>query len=116
MTASTDPQIGDYVLATKYSDGDPGDAWALGFFDGPAPGFARGKLGAESMRWTVRNASGDSIRPGGFRRVARIREDVGRWLLEVAAPHLEKCPPGTVNLWTMLTDDAFDLELDRSKT
>lgn len=23
------PTVGDYVLATKYSDGDPGDPWAL---------------------------------------------------------------------------------------
>lgn len=23
---------GDYVLATKYSDGDPGDQWCVGFY------------------------------------------------------------------------------------
>src|SRR3990170_740964 len=75
--------VGDYVLATKYSDGDPGDAWALGFYNGEHGG-----------RHYVLGSAGQNIRGNGFRRVARIRKDVGRWLLEVAAPHLEKCPPG----------------------
>ncbi|KFB66307.1 hypothetical protein [Candidatus Accumulibacter vicinus] len=40
--------------------------------------------------------------------MARIRNDVGAWLL-VAAKQLEQSPPGTVNLWTMLTPTAFDV-------
>lgn len=90
-------QIGDYVLATKYHDGDPGDNWALGYYNGERGG-----------RHYVLDGNGQNIRGNGFARAARIRPDVGRWLLSVAAPHLEKCPPGTVNLWTMLTDAAFD--------
>lgn len=93
------PAIGDYVLATKYADGDPGDPWALGFYDGIRYGD----------RHMVKDAAGNQIRHNGFRRVARIRQDVGRWLLEVAARQLERSPPGTVNLWTMLTDQAFDI-------
>lgn len=57
--------------------------------------------------------AGRQIRGNGFRKVARIRKDVGRWLLEVAAKQLEQCPPGTVNLWTMLTPRAFNLEEDK---
>lgn len=97
------PPIGAYVLATKYSDGDPGDAWALGFYDG---------VRDDQGRHYVKNSKGEQIRGNGYRRVRAIRPDVGRWLLEVAAPHLERCPPGTVNLWTMLTDRAFDLGED----
>lgn len=91
--------IGDYVLATKYDDGDPGDTWAVGFYDGERDG-----------RHYVKDATGAQIRVNGFRRVARIRADVGTWLISVAAPYLERSPPGTVNLWTMLTPVAFDLE------
>ena len=96
-------EIGAYVLATKYEDGDPGDAWALGFYDG---------VRDEQGRHYVKDSEGRQIRGNGFRRVARIRADVGRWLLTVAAKQLEACPPGTVNLWTMLTPAAFDLDRD----
>lgn len=92
---------GDYVLATKYADGDPGDMWALGFYEGERNG-----------RYYVADSMGKTIRPNGFRRVARIRKDVGRWMLAIAAKQLEQCPPGTVNLWTMLTPAAFEVEDD----
>jgi hypothetical protein len=95
------PALGDYVLATKYDDGDPGDMWALGWYDG---------MQDDQGRHYVKDNEGKQIRGNGFRRVARIRKDVGRWLLEVAAKPLERCPPGTVNLWTMLTPDAFDVD------
>lgn len=95
----TELAVGDYVLATKYDDGDPGDPWALGWYHGERGG-----------RHFVKDNAGNQIRPGGFRRVARVRKDVGRWLLEVAAQHLELAPPGTVNLWTMLTPEAFGAE------
>lgn len=102
------PKVGDYVLATKYADGDPGDPWALGIYDGKySPG------GGLQDRHLVNEADGTCIRPNGFRRVARIRKDVGRWLLTVAAKQLEQSPPGTVNLWTMLTESAFDLHSDQ---
>lgn len=96
------PEVGDYVLATKFSDGDPGDAWALGLYAGQM-------LEYTPPRHDVVNSEGKSIRHNGFRRVARVRKDVGAWLLNVAAKQLEKSPPGTVNLWTMLTPAAFDV-------
>lgn len=95
------PEIGDYVLATKYSDGDPGDMWALGFYDG---------VNDQQGRHYVVDNEGKQIRGNGFRRVARIRSDVGHWLICVASQSLERCPPGTVNLWTMLTPAAFDID------
>ena len=96
---------GDYVLATKYGDGDPGDGWALGFYAGQMAEYKY-----LPARHDVVDSDGNSIRGNGFRRVARIRKDVGRWLLTVAAKPLEQSPPGTVNLWTMLTPAAFDVE------
>ena len=105
MTMLTAPKIGDYVLATKWNDGDPGDPWAIGIYAGIH------SLG-ETQRHMVNNADGSTIRPNGFRKCHPIRKDVGRWLLTVAADELERSKPGTVNLWTMLTPAAFDLELD----
>jgi hypothetical protein len=99
------PAVGDYVLATKYSDGDPGDGWALGFYAGPLGGTDNGL----PVRHMVVDGKGENIRGNGFRRVERIRKDVGRWLLTIAAKQLEQSPPGTVNLWTMLTPAAFDV-------
>jgi hypothetical protein len=106
---SVRPALGDYVLATKWSDGDPGDPWALGFYAGELDmGNDREQIKV-ARRHLVNNSAGQSIRPNGYRRVARIRKDVGAWLLNVAAKQLEQSPPGTVNLWTMLTESAFDV-------
>lgn len=58
--------------------------------------------------------NGQSYRSNGYRSVrARLRADVGTWLIENAG-YFEKSPPGTVNLWTMLTDDAFEAEPDET--
>ena len=92
----SDEQVtkGEYVLATKFGDGDPGDHWGVGFYDR----FANG-------RHYVVDSAGKQIRGNGFRRVGRITVDVGRWFLS-AGRSLEASPPGTVNLWTMLTERA----------
>lgn len=81
---------GDYVLATKWDDGDPGDHWGVGFYDGERGG-----------RHYVVDGSGNQIRGNGFRRVGKITHAVGAWLLSVA-DSLERSPPGAVNLWGML--------------
>lgn len=81
---------GDYVLATKYSDGDPGDWWAVGFYDGPLHGD----------RHKVVDSEGKSLRHSGFRRVGKITPEFGEWLLK-NAQGLEQSPPGSVNLWDM---------------
>lgn len=103
------PQCGDYILATKWSDGDPGDNWAIGFFTHAEP------EGTVSRRFYVADSNGNNMRGNGFRRVSRpIRADVGRWLLSVSK-HLEASPPGVVNMHTMLTEVAFDLERDTER-
>ena len=108
------PAVGDYVLATKYGDGDPGDAWALGFYAGELDmGNDREQIKV-APRYLVNDSSGKTIRPNGYRRVERVRKDVGAWLLNVAAKQLEQSPPGTVNMWTMLTPVAFDTTDERA--
>ncbi len=61
---------GDYILATKWSDGDPGDHWAVGFFDH--------MLGE---RFIVVDSEGQPFRANGFRKVKKISTDRGAWVL-----------------------------------
>lgn len=96
---------GTYVLATKYDDGDPGDAWGVGYylesFEHPS-----GKL----RHRVIGNDGSYLYGPKGFVRMrAGLRSDVGRWLVENCAA-LERSPPGSVNLWTMLTEQAFGVD------
>lgn len=65
-------QPGDYVLASKYDDGDANDPWAIGFvIAGPC-----------GDRILVADASGQPIIfSGGFRRVRKISRKRGAWLL-----------------------------------
>ena len=97
--ADTAIAAGSYVLATKYADGDPGDPWAVGYYIGAAP----------HGRHLIGDRGGNLYRgPTGYRRVrAGLRADVGAWLMANAGILVE-APSGTINLWTMLTDLAFD--------
>lgn len=61
---------GDYVLATKYSDGDPGDHFVIGFYDGK-----------DGDRHHVVDSRGQRFRANGFRRCEKISGEVGAWLL-----------------------------------
>jgi hypothetical protein len=65
---------GDYVLATKYSDGDPQDHFVIGFYDGPMDRYA-------PPRYNVVDASGKPFRGNGFSRVAKISPERGQWLI-----------------------------------
>lgn len=105
------PKPGDYVLATKFHDGDPGDQWAVGFLN------RIDDRGGGDVRYLVVDSHGKQFRANGFGRVARIRKDVGQWLVGLTDPAgalstkpgpLERSPPGTVSLWGMLTEDAFE--------
>ena len=69
-----DLQPGDYVLATKYSDGDPGDGWAVGFFH---------RL-THHGRAMVVDSEGKQFRGNGFRRAEKITSDEGALILRDA--------------------------------
>lgn len=68
---------GDYVLATKYRDGDPQDDWVVGFYTGMLP-----KITGD--RYMIADAEGNQFRGNGFRRVAKISAERGAWLLRHA--------------------------------
>ena len=65
-------ELGDYVLATKWSDGDPRDPWFVGFYGGPT---FHGKH-------VVTDTDGKPFyRGGGLRRCERISNYVGHALI-----------------------------------
>jgi hypothetical protein len=72
MKKQPDLKRGDYVLATKWSDGDPQDPWCVGFYDGYNEAW---------QRHHVVDGAGKSFRAGGFRRAKRISGARGAWLL-----------------------------------
>lgn len=63
-------QKGDYVIATKWADGDPQDHWYIGLYDREADG-----------RHYVTDGEGNQVRGNGFRRVKKISAERGAWLL-----------------------------------
>ena len=95
VSAETDAKMpdvepGDYVLATKYHDGDPGDEWAIGF-------YAR-TFGGD--RHIVNGSEGQPFRANGFRRVERITAQAGAWLLA----RKELIESGHASLWGWLEE------------
>jgi hypothetical protein len=66
-------QIGDYVLATKYSDGDPCDHFYVGFVSEYT----------WHDRYMIVDNEGNNQRGNGFRRVEKLTDDEGRRLVEI---------------------------------
>lgn len=65
--------IGDYVLATRWSDGDPQDPWFIGFLCGVTE--------EKDPRYFVSDAEGRQIHRA-FDRVKKIQPEVGAYLIE----------------------------------
>jgi hypothetical protein len=103
---------GSYVIATKYDDGDPGDAWGVGYY------LESFRFDGGPLRHRVVGNDGKYLYgPKGFVKIRTgLRADVGKWLVENCAM-LERSPPGSVNIWGMLTEMAFEVEdLPTTKT
>ena len=63
---------GDYVLATKWSDGSPFDQWCIGFYDGAS---------SDGKRHYVKDEKGYQLRFNGFRRCEKISKKRGEFIL-----------------------------------
>ena len=77
-------KLGDYIAASKYSDGDLRDPWCVGFL--------QGWIGE---RFLVMDGDGILFRQNGFRRVKKITREEGAYLLRV-------CDTGCGNIWVWL--------------
>jgi hypothetical protein len=88
-STETKIEVGDYVLATKYNDGDPCDHFCIGF--------------VSSFTWHDRyiivDNEGRNQRHNGFRRAEKITEEEGRQLVEMM-PEIGDVP-GPL-LWSQL--------------
>ena len=82
--------VGDYVIASKYGDADPGDPWAVGFLNE-----------IKGDRYFIGDKEVHSFRSGGYRHCKRIPSYIGHWLLQNAKV-LENSPPGSVDLFKMI--------------
>ena len=82
---------GDYVLATKYSDGDPQDHFVVGFFDGML------KKGSSERyhRYNVVDGEGRLFRGNGFRRCEKISNRVGTILVD----NMSFIEQGSCSVW-----------------
>ena len=70
--------VGDYVLATKYHDGDPQDYWCVGFYHSTLD------YGESQNRYQVVDGDDKQFRGNGFRRIKKISHRRGKWLLDNA--------------------------------
>ena len=68
--------IGDYVLATKYSDGDPRDHFCVGFVKEIITTYS-------PHRYDVVDSDGKSFRGNGFRKVSKITQQEGEILVKM---------------------------------
>lgn len=92
---------GTYVIGTKYEDGDPGDAWGVGYY------LESFTINGRTRHRIIGNDGSYLYGPKGFVKIRDgLTSEVGAWLVKHSAA-LEASPPGTVNLWGMLTDLAF---------
>ena len=66
-------QKGDYVLATKWHDGDPQDHFVIGIYD---------HYRADWDRHIVNDMQGIPFRAGGFRRCEKVSIKRGEWILK----------------------------------
>jgi len=90
---SPDPVPGDYVLATKYEDGDPGDQWAVGFLQHVVT------HADYDRRFVVVDVNGEPFRANGFRRAEKVSGVRGGWILK----QKEQIEAGDASLWYYAT-------------
>ena len=93
---------GDYVVATKYPDGDPGDHWFVGYY-----------VRKEDGRHYVVDANGVNGRGNGFRRAEKIEAEDGAWLLSNAVAW--EGDRRVKSVWDYLSERRLVRELAASK-
>jgi hypothetical protein len=80
---------GDYVLGTKYRDGDPRDGFAVGFASEQCLSFGLSRL-------VIVDNSGAVIGlANGFRRVKKISSERGNWIVR----HLGEIEQSGRSVW-----------------
>jgi hypothetical protein len=95
LTAERPPlQKGDYVLATKYDDGDPCDQFCVGFYRNPLTQYTK-------VRHDIVDSDGNLFRGNGFRRAEVITQEEGSALIALFPEISDK--PGKSLWWHLGT-------------
>jgi len=78
-----EPQVGDYVLATKFSDGDPRDRWCVGFVKEIDKNNGKKYCVTfdEQTQW--------------FRRACKIDRELGEWIVK----HIKTLEQASYSIW-----------------
>lgn len=84
---TTVPQPGDYVLATKWSGGDPCEPFAVGFLSH-----------IKGDRFHVVDKDGKTFRAGGYRRCEKITYEIGD-VIVAAMPVISDRPGRSLWYW-----------------
>jgi hypothetical protein len=85
---------GDYVLATKYDDGDPCDQFCVGFYRNPLTQYTK-------VRHDIVDSDGNLFRGNGFRRAEVITQEEGSALIALFPEISDK--PGKSLWWHLDT-------------
>ena len=81
---------GAYVLATKYSDGDPKDHFCIGVFEG--------KIDYQDGRYLVVGKNSNHFRNNGFRKCVEISQNDGLVLFSI----FKEIQQSEISLWHWL--------------
>ena len=93
----SDLKEGDYVLATKWSDGDSRDHWCCGFY--------QGMTGHENQRYDIADSDGNLFRNNGFRRCEKIHPAIGKYLVD-NSHHISAIK---ILLWEYIASEAHSI-------
>lgn len=74
-------EVGDYVLATKYLDGDPCDRFYVGF-------VKEILIQYNPVRYDVADNAWQSARGNGFRKAVKITKEEGHFIVNVLIPEI----------------------------
>lgn len=83
---------GDYVIATKYSDGSCKDQWCIGYFDR-----------YENKRYYVINSEGNQFRSNGFRRCEVIEPSIAKFIID----NIDKLEHSNISIWNYIEDKSI---------
>ena len=97
MESSEELIDGDYVLATKWNDGDSRDHWFVGYF-----------IKKEGDRYFVGDKDGNLARFNGFRKCKKIHPAIGAYLVKntLAISSIK------INLWEYVNSSIHDVAIE----
>lgn len=84
---------GEYVIATKYSDGSCKDQWCIGYFDR-----------YENKRYYVINSEGKQFRSNGFRRCEVIDTNIAKFIID----NIAIIEHSNISIWDCIKDNSIE--------